>query len=57
MFVRGLTLGHQIWVYLYVMFAIYSFVFDFTKMYGVDVKEGRGRGLDLNVHWTLNFFF
>ena len=29
-------------------------------MYGVDVKEGGGggRGLDLNVHWTLkNFFF
>ena len=37
MFVRGLTLGHQIWVYLYIIFATYSFVFDFKT----DVWSGR----------------
>ena len=47
MFVRGLTLGDQIWVYLYIFLQFICLYLTLQQMYGVDVKEGGGRGLDL----------
>ena len=37
--------GHQIWVYLYIIFAIYSLYLTLQQMYKVDVKEGGGEGV------------
>ena len=53
MFVLGLTLGHQIWVYLYIIFAIFFRLYlTLQQMYGVDVKEGGREG----VGTSKNFF-
>ena len=42
--VCGLTLSHQIWVYLYIILQFIRLYLTLQQMYGVGIKEGGGWG-------------
>ena len=45
MFLCELTLGHQIWVYLYIILQFICLYLTLQQMYGVDVKKGGEGGV------------